>query len=110
MRCLTVVEGAALMGFPVWWALPSGSRAGLRAVGNAVPPPLAKAVMACAAKAAVAAPPAPPAPPAQEPAPPAPPKHGRGASNELSRLHRKLRRLIRRVDALERRDQGVLDD
>ena len=66
--------------------------------------------MACAAKAAVAAPPAPPAPPAQEPAPPAPPKHGRGASNELSGLHRKLRRLIRRVDALERRDQGALDD
>ena len=36
------------MGFAREWALPSGSRAGLRAVGNAVPPPLAAAVMRAA--------------------------------------------------------------
>ena len=52
VRCLTVAESAALMGFPADWKLPLGSRAGLRTVGNAVPPPLARAVMACAAKAA----------------------------------------------------------
>ena len=93
VRCLTVVESAALMGFPPDWVLPSGSRAGLRAVGNAVPPPLARAVMACAA--AAAAPPAPPAPHAP---------HARCASNELTTLRRKLRRLTKRVCALE----GVL--
>ena len=55
VRCLTVGESALLMGFPAGWGLPLGSRVGLRAVGNAVPPPLAKAVMACAAKATAAA-------------------------------------------------------
>ena len=49
-RCLTVAESAVLMGFPPGWALPSGARAGMRAVGNSVPPPLARAVMACAAR------------------------------------------------------------
>ena len=39
VRCLTVAESAALMGFPPDWKLPLGSRAGLRAAGNAVPPP-----------------------------------------------------------------------
>ena len=71
VRCLTVAESAALMGFPPDWKLPLGSRAGLRAVGNAVPPLLAKAVMTCAVTAAQS-PPAcwtsAPAPPAQEPA------------------------------------------
>ena len=108
VRCLTVAESAALMGFPPDWKLPLGSRAGLRAVGNAVPPPLAKAVMACAFTAARSVP-----PPAQEPAPPAPPappEHERCASNELAGLRRKLRRLTKRVDVLEGRDQGALDD
>ena len=110
VRCLTVVESAALMGFPPDWKLPLGSRAGLRAVGNAVPPPLARAVMACAVTAAQSAPPTtPPAPPApQEPVPPGEPE--RGASNELAGLRRKLRRLARRVDVLEGRNRGPLDD
>ena len=43
VRCLTAAESAVLMGFPPAWKLPSGSRAGLRAVGNSVPPPLAMA-------------------------------------------------------------------
>ena len=106
VRCLTVAESAALMGFPPEWKLPLGSRAGLRAVGNAVPPPLAKAVMTCAVTAARSAPPAPPAP--QEPVPPGEPE--RGASNELAGLRRKLRRLARRVDVLEGRNRGPLDD
>ena len=95
VRCLTVAESAALMGFPLDWKLPLGSRAGLRAVGNAVPPPLARAVMACATKAAAAAP---PAPPAHEPASPADDWH---ASDELAGLRRKLRRLSKRVVVLE---------
>ena len=36
VRCCTVAESAVLMGFPRGWQLPQGSRAGLRAVGNAV--------------------------------------------------------------------------
>ena len=51
-------------------------------------------------------PPAPPAP--QEPVPPGEPE--RGASNELAGLRRKFRRLARRVDVLEGRNRGPLDD
>ena len=101
VRCLCVAESAALMGFPPDWKLPLGSRAGLRAVGNAVPPPLARAVMSCAVAAARSAP-----PPAREPAPPerAPPERERPASDELAGLRRKLRRLAKRVDVLEGRE------
>ena len=55
VRCVTVAESALLMGFPPGWQLPQGSRAGLRAVGNAVPPPLAQAVMLAAVATAAAA-------------------------------------------------------
>ena len=52
------------MGFAREWALPAGARAGLRAVGNAVPPPLAAAVMRAALDASPAhAGPSPPASP-----------------------------------------------
>ena len=113
VRCLTVVESAALMGFPPDdWKLPLGSRAGLRAVGNAVPPPLARAVMICAVTAARSL--LETLPPAQEPAPPEPAPVAaapeRRASNELAGLRRKLRRLTKRVDVLEGRDQGALLD
>ena len=120
VRCLTVAESAALMGFPPDWKLPLGSRAGLRAVGNAVPPPLAKAVMTCAVTEAQSllietpphaqepAPQALPAPPT--PQEPAPPEHERFARNELAVLRRKLRRLTKRVDVLEGRDQAALLD
>ena len=94
VRCLTVAESAALMGFRPGWQLPLGSRAGLRAVGNAVPPPLARAVMSCATS------------PTHEPSPLAPPEHERRAGDELAGLRRKLRRLTRRVDALEGRASG----
>jgi hypothetical protein len=36
------------MGFPPGWQLPLGSRNGIRAVGNAVPVPLAAAIMRAA--------------------------------------------------------------
>ena len=110
VRCLTVAESAALMGFPPDWKLPLGSRAGLRAVGNAVPPPLAKAVMACAVAAARSAPPPAQEPAPPEPAPPVPLEHERRASNELAGLRRKLRRLTKRVDVLEGREQAVVED
>ena len=107
VRCLTVAESAALMGFPPDWKLPLGSRAGLRAVGNAVPPPLARAVMTCAVTTARSlletSPPAPQEHAPLVPAPPAPPEHERCASNELAGLRRKLRRLAKRVDALDPR-------
>ena len=104
VRCLTVAESAALMGFPPDWKLPLGSRAGLRAVGNAVPPPLARAVMA-APRCAEA-----PTPRSPRQLEPAPPEHERRAGDELAGLRRKLRRLTRRVDALEGCEQGSLDD
>lgn len=34
-----------LMGFPASWQLPKGSRAVQRCIGNAVPPPLAAAIV-----------------------------------------------------------------
>ena len=118
VRCLTVAESAVLMGFSPGWKLPSGSRVGMRAVGNAVPPPLAMAVMGCAVRAARAATcaPAEPAEPV-EPTPAAPPtaadrevageRAGARARVEregdgTARLRRKLRRLTERVLALER--------
>ena len=46
MRCLTVEETAIIQGFPQKWMLPRGSRAGIpRAPGNAIAPPVARAVM-----------------------------------------------------------------
>lgn len=100
VRCLTVAESAVLMGFPPGWKLPSGSRAGMRAVGNSVPPPLAMAVMACAARAAA---------PSVEPTSREPaaglgvmgrvqPRHD---GDKVDQLRRKLRRLTERVVALE---------
>jgi hypothetical protein len=110
VRCLTVAESAALMGFPPNWKLPLGSRAGLRAVGNAVTPPLARAVMVCAVAAARSAPPPAQEPAPPEPAPPVPPEHERRASNKLAGLRRKLRRLTKRMDVLEGREQAVVED
>ena len=54
VRCLSVRESAILMGFPEDWKLPSGQRAGMLAVGNAIPPPLARAIMEAAIAAAAA--------------------------------------------------------
>jgi DNA (cytosine-5)-methyltransferase 1 len=56
VRCFTPAETAVVQGFPSSWRLPSGSRAGIRAVGNAIPPPLAEAIARCAMRAAGLAP------------------------------------------------------
>ena len=45
-RCITVREMARLHGFPDWFRLHSTKWHGARQVGNAVPPPLARAVAA----------------------------------------------------------------
>lgn len=45
VRCLTVRETAVLMGFREDWLLPSSYVNAIRALGNAVPPPLARAIM-----------------------------------------------------------------
>ena len=45
VRCLNVQETALIMGFPSDWMLPKTSRAAIKAIGNAVPPPLAAAIM-----------------------------------------------------------------
>ena len=46
-----VRETAIIMGFPEDWLLPTSTRAAIKALGNAVPPPLSHAIMraACAA-------------------------------------------------------------
>jgi hypothetical protein len=48
VRCLTVAESAVLQMIPPSWQLPKGSRAGIHAVGNAVPPPVTTCIMRCA--------------------------------------------------------------
>lgn len=50
-RCITVREMARLHGFPDWFRLHSTKWHGARQIGNAVPPPLARAVGAMVAKA-----------------------------------------------------------
>jgi len=52
LRCLTVKESSVLMGFTADWTLPSGQRKGIQGVGNAIPPPLAKAIVEAAIQAA----------------------------------------------------------
>lgn len=50
VRCLTVRETAIIMGFPSDWILPTSTRAAIRAIGNAVPPPLSRAIITAAAQ------------------------------------------------------------
>ena len=112
VRCLTVVESAILMGFPPEWRLPLGSRLGLRAVGNAVPPSLAAVVMLCATRVAGMTGPGTPAPHVSKVSipcactPEAAVTTTHVHSNQhyvddLNRMRRKLRRLARRVESLE---------
>ena len=93
-----------LMGFAPGWKLPSGSRAGLRAVGNAVPPPLACAVMTAASGRAHAPealpPPSPESPSTSSEEPPLP-------ATTLAELQGSVRRIKRRLDELERRAEAA---
>ena len=52
VRCCTPAEHAILQGFPKSWKFPSGSRLAIRAIGNAIPPPLAAAIIRAASKVA----------------------------------------------------------
>ena len=55
-RCITVREMARLHGFPDWFRLNATKWHGARQIGNAVPPPLAKAIAAQVMKALSAIP------------------------------------------------------
>ncbi|MDE0507925.1 MAG: DNA cytosine methyltransferase, partial [Gammaproteobacteria bacterium] len=46
-RCITVREMARLHGFPDWFRFHVTKWHGARQIGNAVPPPLARAISAC---------------------------------------------------------------
>ena len=50
-RCVTVREMARLHGFPDWFRFHATKWHGARQIGNAVPPPLARAVAGCVVKA-----------------------------------------------------------
>ena len=108
IRCLTPEECALLQGFPADWRLPAGSRLGIRAAGNAIPPPMAAAIVRCALRAAGLHAPSPPPIPTPLPAlPPAPlpalppPAVSEGAEETGYVPHAKYRGLKRRVDMLE---------
>lgn len=61
-RCITVREMARLHGFPDWFRLHATKWHGARQVGNAVPPPLARAIASSVIKALRVEPVAPPVP------------------------------------------------
>ena len=96
---MTARDSAILMGFPLMWTLPKGSRAAQQAVGNAMCVALSKAIVLAAIAVqkgdtavsveTIAVP--------EAPSPPPPTK--KRPAFELS--HRQYRRLLRRVEALE---------
>jgi len=51
IRCLNITDTSIIQGFPAEWFLPTGSRNGIRALGNAVCPPVAAAIMTAACNA-----------------------------------------------------------
>ena len=99
VRVMTARDSAMLMGFPTTWALPKGSRAAQRAVGNAMCVALSKAIVLAAVAVqkgevsvpseAVTAPAAPSLAPTKTP-----------RAFEVS--YKQHRRLRRRVEALEK--------
>ena len=95
---MTARDSAILMGFPLTYTLPKGSRAAQRAVGNAMCVALSKAIV-LAAIAVQKGDTAVSVETIAVPEAPAPPTKKRPAF-ELS--HRQYRRLRRRVEALER--------
>jgi hypothetical protein len=87
VRCLTVTESACLVGIHTDWVLPRGSYAGIKAVGNCVPPPLAAAIMRAAMGGEVASAPT--------------RKRGREESPTLTGLATRVAALEGRLAALE---------
>ena len=98
VRVMTARDSATLMGFPSTWALPKGSRAAQRAVGNAMCVALSKAIVhaAVAVQKGEAAVPgeAVTAPAVPSPAPTKTPR-------AFDVTYKQYRRLRRRVEALE---------
>jgi site-specific DNA-cytosine methylase len=105
IRCLTASECALLQGFPADWRLPMGSRLGIRAAGNAIPRPMAAAIVRCALRAAgFNAPP----PPHISPPLPALPAASDGATERTCYVtHAKYRALKRRIEMLESAVRGL---
>ena len=99
VRVMTARDSATLMGFPEKWALPKGSRAAQRAVGNAMCITLSKAIVLSAVaiqngEASV------PGEAVTAPAAPSPAPTKTPCASEVS--YKQYRRLRRRVDDLER--------
>ena len=106
VRCLTPAECALLQGFPSDWRLPAGSRLGIRAAGNAIPPPLAATIVRCAAIAAGLEPtPPPPMPTTRSLPPPTQPTNPTEGEAPQERARTvsiaKYKSLKRRVEMLE---------
>ena len=94
VRCLTPRESATIQSFPKHWQLPKGSRAGIRSVGNAIPPPLAGAIVRCATHAAgLAVPSRDQLCPTQAPAPHATAKRKRAGGDRVRALERRVAQL-----------------
>ena len=110
-RVMTARESAVLMGFPMAWRLPQGSRAAQRAVGNALCVAQSRAI----AQAAVAThegtplPAAPPPPPTVTAPRPLPAQSAPSSSADaLSRDVRQLRKRTRTLEAMVSNLQAAL--
>ena len=106
VRCLTPEECALLQGFTTNWRLPTGSRLGIRAAGNAIPPPLSATIVRCAAIAAGLEPtPPPPIPISLALPPPFQPIEARASEAQPERARTvsaaKFKSLKRRIEMLE---------
>ena len=100
VRVMTARESATLMGFPATWALPHGSRAAQRAVGNAVCVSLSKAIV-LAATAVQKGESAVLVKTISVPKEPDPPPIQIEKRKTCDKAHKQYRRLRRRVEALE---------
>jgi len=102
VRVMTARESAILMGFPSTWALPRGSRAAQRAVGNAICVNLSKATM----RAAIAVQNGDASVPGEVDTEPA---HSPAPNEKSAPTYRQYRRLRRRIEKLEKLVCPTLD-
>jgi DNA (cytosine-5)-methyltransferase 1 len=114
VRVMTARDSATLMGFPSTWALPKGSRAAQRAVGNAVCVALSKAIVLAAAavqKGEASVPcEAVTAPASPSPAPTKTPRALEVTYKQYRRLRRRVGDLERTACFLDQHTDRVLED
>ena len=114
VRVMTARDSATLMGFPSTWALPKGSRAAQRAVGNAVCVALSKAIVlaAVAVQKGEASVPceAVTAPASPSPAPTKTPRALEVTYKQYRRLRRRVGDLERTACFLDQHTDRVLED